>query len=102
MLWMGVSLPPCHHLLFAQLFAALQVVALHKDHYVFPLTLFVSKVSGSGADAVFMGVLRPLQDEPDTVKAWIMPAGRRLRDGLQGRSTPADGNLQVTVIDQID
>lgn len=63
---------------------------------MFPLTLYVSKVSGSGADAVFMGVLKPLQDEPDTVKAWIMPAGRGLRDGLQGGSMPADGNLQLT------
>lgn len=53
----------------------LQVVALHKDHYVFPLTIAVTKASGSGADAVFMGVLRPLDDQPDTVKAWLMPAG---------------------------
>lgn len=54
---------------------SLQVVALHKDHYVFPLTIAVTKASGSGADAIFMGVLQPLDDEPDMVKAWLMPAG---------------------------
>lgn len=53
----------------------LQVVALHRDHYVFPLTIAVTKVSGSGADGIFMGVLKPLQDEADLVRAWIMPAG---------------------------
>lgn len=52
-----------------------QVVGLHRDCYVFPLTLLVTKVSGSGPDAVFMGVLKPLPQSPDAVRAWVMPAG---------------------------
>jgi hypothetical protein len=52
-------------------------MALHKDRFVFPLHLSVSKASGSGAEAIFMGVLRPLPDEADTVKVWIMPQGAR-------------------------
>ena len=60
--------PPSDHCI-------VQVVALHKEHYVFPLTIAVTKVSGSGTDAIFMGVLKHLPEEADTVKAWIMPAG---------------------------
>jgi hypothetical protein len=33
------------------------MVALHKQKYVIPIRLGVSKVSGSGADSVFMGVI---------------------------------------------
>jgi hypothetical protein len=36
----------------------LQVVALHKDRYVFPCTLKVTRFSGTGVDAMFMGVLK--------------------------------------------
>lgn len=39
-------------------FANAQVVALHKDRYVFPVTLTVSKLSGSGAETTFMSVLK--------------------------------------------
>jgi PAS domain S-box-containing protein len=35
-----------------------EVVALHKERYVFPLRLVVTKVSGAGQDSLFMGVLR--------------------------------------------
>lgn len=42
---------------------------------MFPCTITVSKVSGSGADAVFMGVLKPMPAVPDVVQAWIVPAG---------------------------
>ncbi len=31
-------------------------MALHKERYVFPLRLAVSKVSGAGDDSLFMGV----------------------------------------------
>lgn len=55
--------------------AAWQVVALHQERYMFPCTITVSKVSGSGADAVFMGVLKPMPAVPDVVQAWIVPAG---------------------------
>jgi hypothetical protein len=53
----------------------LQVVALHNDRYIFPLTIAVTKVSGSGADAIFMGVLKLLPEVPDVVNAWLVPAG---------------------------
>lgn len=36
----------------------LQVVALHKERYVFPVTLKVTRVSGTGVDAIFMGVMK--------------------------------------------
>jgi len=31
-----------------------EVVALHKDRFVFPIRLAVTRVSGSGADSIFM------------------------------------------------
>ncbi len=34
------------------------VIALHRRRYVFPVMLAVTKLSGSGADSVFMGVLK--------------------------------------------
>lgn len=36
----------------------LQVVALHKDRYVFPCTLKVTRFSGTGVDSMFMGVMK--------------------------------------------
>lgn len=39
-----------------------------QERHVFPANIGVSKVSGSGADALFMGVLRPAPDDPTTVK----------------------------------
>jgi hypothetical protein len=51
------------------------VVGLHKERYVFPLNIEVTKASGAGAEAIFVGVLRLLPDDPDTVRAWLMPAG---------------------------
>lgn len=36
----------------------LQVVALHKDRYVFPCSLKVTRFSGTGVDSMFMGVLK--------------------------------------------
>lgn len=34
------------------------VVALHKDRHAFPISLCVSRLSGVGADALFIGVMR--------------------------------------------
>jgi hypothetical protein len=36
----------------------MQVVALHKDRYVFPVTLKVTKIMGTGVDATFMGIMK--------------------------------------------
>lgn len=52
-----------------------EVLALHKDRYVFPIKLAVTKVSGSGSDMVFMGVLKPVEDNPDIIKVWTLPSG---------------------------
>lgn len=50
-----------------------QVVGLHKERHVFPLSLVVSKVSGSGAEAIFMALLKPSAEDDHSVKAWMMP-----------------------------
>jgi hypothetical protein len=55
----------------------MQMVALHKEHYVFPMTLAVTRVSGTGAEAMFMGVMKPAREDAGAVKAWIMP-GKQL------------------------
>jgi hypothetical protein len=34
------------------------VVALHKDRHAFPISLCVARLSGVGADALFIGVMR--------------------------------------------
>lgn len=52
-----------------------QVLALHKERYVFPVSIRVSKSSGTGDDAIFMGVVRPLTDVPNMVQAWVTPEG---------------------------
>lgn len=54
------------------------MVALHKDRFVFPVRIAVTRVSGSGADSIFMGVIKPLEQDPDTIKAWILPTGNIL------------------------
>eukprot|EP00883_Tetradesmus_obliquus_P002715 jgi/Sobl393_1/12921/SZX78204.1 len=52
------------------------LVALHKDRSVFPILLAVQKLSGVGADAIFMGVLRNrVDDDPNIVRVWTTPAG---------------------------
>ena len=40
------------------------VVALHRQRVVFPISLAVTKLSGTGADCVFVGVLRPGKQVP--------------------------------------
>ena len=53
-----------------------QVVALHKDRTVMPLTMVVQKLCGIGNDAIFMSVLRPaVESDPSLVKVWITNAG---------------------------
>lgn len=37
-----------------------EVVALHKERFVFPVRIAVTRVSGAGADSIFMGVLKQL------------------------------------------
>ncbi|KAG2429714.1 hypothetical protein HYH02_013971 [Chlamydomonas schloesseri] len=51
------------------------VVALHKDRFVFPLQLCVTKLSGIGTDSIFLGVLRPVPLDARNVRAWVAPNG---------------------------
>ncbi|EFJ45817.1 hypothetical protein VOLCADRAFT_93925 [Volvox carteri f. nagariensis] len=51
------------------------VVALHKDRYVFPLQLCVTKLSGVGTDAIFLGLLRPQPLDSRNMRAWVAPNG---------------------------
>ncbi|WIA28374.1 hypothetical protein OEZ86_010920 [Tetradesmus obliquus] len=56
-----------------------EVVALHKDRYVFPVTLTVSKLSGSGAETTFMSVLKEAAEgDTDTIRAWLLISGTML------------------------
>ena len=56
-----------------------QVVAIAKDRSVFPMTLVVTKISGSGADSVFLGVMRTTNnDDANLVKVWATPGGQIL------------------------
>ncbi|KAG2443224.1 hypothetical protein HYH02_009297 [Chlamydomonas schloesseri] len=52
-----------------------EVVALHKERYVFPMQLCVTKMSGTGSDSVFLGVARPLASNLLNVRAWVAPNG---------------------------
>ncbi|GIL79405.1 hypothetical protein Vretimale_18290 [Volvox reticuliferus] len=52
-----------------------EVVALHRDRYVFPIKILVSKSQGNGADAIFMGLLKEVEADPNQIKAWLMPNG---------------------------
>ncbi|GFR51586.1 hypothetical protein Agub_g14007 [Astrephomene gubernaculifera] len=51
------------------------VVAQHKERYVFPLQICVTKLSGVGSDSVFLGILRPAQMDSYHVRAWVAPNG---------------------------
>ena len=44
--------------------ATREVVAMHQERYVFPVSLSVSKISGSGPDAIFMGVIKVMLGLP--------------------------------------
>ncbi|KAG2486663.1 hypothetical protein HYH03_014719 [Edaphochlamys debaryana] len=52
-----------------------EVVALHKDRYVFPVLLCVTKLSGVRSDSVFLGVVRPIPPNVLNLRAWIAPNG---------------------------
>ncbi|GFR46156.1 hypothetical protein Agub_g7683, partial [Astrephomene gubernaculifera] len=52
-----------------------ELVALHKDRYVLPIHLGVTKLSGMGADGVFLGVIRPQPRSFTTLRVWLSPNG---------------------------
>eukprot|EP00882_Tetradesmus_deserticola_P006573 GHRQ01006917.1.p1 GENE.GHRQ01006917.1~~GHRQ01006917.1.p1 ORF type:complete len:1485 (+),score=562.58 GHRQ01006917.1:723-5177(+) len=56
-----------------------EVVAMHKERYVFPLVLTVSKLSGSGAESTFMSVLKEAPEvDSNTIRAWLLTSGTML------------------------
>ncbi|KAG2423934.1 hypothetical protein HXX76_014875 [Chlamydomonas incerta] len=52
-----------------------EVVGLHKERFVFPLSLCVTRMNGTGSDSVFLGVARPMASNSLNVRAWIAPNG---------------------------
>ena len=48
-----------------------EVIGVHKERYVFPLQLCVTKLSGTGPDCVFMGVLRPVPFSARDIRVWV-------------------------------
>ncbi|KAJ9529670.1 hypothetical protein QJQ45_014402 [Haematococcus lacustris] len=47
-------------------------VAVHKDRYVIPINVFVTKVSGMGEDSVFMGIFQQIPVERNVATLWVM------------------------------
>lgn len=52
-----------------------EVLGLHKERYVFPARIMVTKVSGDGMDSVFMGVFKPIEEDHSVVRAYVAPGG---------------------------
>lgn len=52
-----------------------EVVAINKDKQVFPVQICVTKLSGVGADAVFLGLMRPIPFSKRHIRCWITPTG---------------------------
>lgn len=47
-----------------------------QDHTMFPITLFVKRLSGTGQESVFMGVLKPVVDgDTNVVRVWCTSTG---------------------------
>ncbi|KAL6754986.1 hypothetical protein V8C86DRAFT_270236 [Haematococcus lacustris] len=55
-----------------------EFVVLHKERYVRPISVFVTKVSGIGEDSVFMGVFQPIHIPPNTAVLWVLMSGQVL------------------------
>lgn len=53
-----------------------ELLAAHKAHHVFPVSLGLLKMSGTGADSVFLGVIKAQPPAEDCVRMWIMPGGQ--------------------------
>ncbi|EFJ49262.1 phosphate acetyltransferase [Volvox carteri f. nagariensis] len=49
--------------------------ALHKDRYVIPVRVGVTKVSGAADSSTFMGVLEPIAQERNEANVYLLPGG---------------------------
>ncbi|GFR49782.1 hypothetical protein Agub_g11721 [Astrephomene gubernaculifera] len=52
-----------------------EVVAMHKDHFVFPINMCVTKLSGGRGDAIFLGLLRHVPPSVTDVRVWTTLGG---------------------------
>lgn len=42
---------------------------------MFPCKIMVSQLSGSGDEALFMGVVKRVEPDPKVIRVWLMPGG---------------------------
>ena len=71
-----------------------EVVALHKDRQMFPLSLCVARLSGAGMDSLFIGVMRHVPGSLDSQTVKVCCAGA-VRDCLPA---PANSMQPFTVV----
>jgi hypothetical protein len=53
-----------------------EVLAVHKDHSVLPISIGIMKMSGTGNDSMFMAVIQLSPQPEDMARMWIMPTGQ--------------------------
>ena len=46
-----------------------------QEKFVFPVSLCVTRLSGTGPDCVFLGVVRPMPTSITNVRVWVAPTG---------------------------
>ncbi|GAX73194.1 hypothetical protein CEUSTIGMA_g647.t1 [Chlamydomonas eustigma] len=52
-----------------------EVLGLHKANHVFPIQITVTKTTGSGADSVFLGILKAVDQDHSVIRAWLLTNG---------------------------
>jgi PAS domain S-box-containing protein len=52
-----------------------EVLAVHKDHSVFPISIGIMRMSGTGNDSMFLAVIKAAPQDEDMARMWIMPTG---------------------------
>ncbi len=53
-----------------------EVLAVHKDHSVMPISIGLMKMSGTGNDSMFLAVIKPSPQDEGMARMWIMPTGQ--------------------------
>lgn len=52
-----------------------EVLGQHKENFVFPIRITVTRSSGAGADSIFMGVIKAIESDKTIIRAWLLPSG---------------------------
>lgn len=52
-----------------------EVLGQHKENFVFPIRITVTRSSGAGADSMFMGVLKAVESDKTIIRAWLLTSG---------------------------